>query len=484
MSARTCRATALETGGIRGTFVIARRPVEEKSTVLSLGRVDVAGALSVGAYWLLAALSRDRQGVHIATFLGIMFAAWAFVAFACTNKEVISTKKIWFWAISFRVIGLFGQPVLEDDWYRYLWDGAVFAEMGNPYDKAPSLFFGGLAVSAGMERILDGINHPDVPTIYGPVCELLFLTSYWIVPGQLWPLKVMLLAADLAGVAVVAQLITKKTREGLAHADLFSTEERPRGWRAVLSATVRRRDCALLLYAWCPLLIKEVAFTAHPDIVAIVLLLAALAVQRPRNVAILCALAVGTKVIAILIAALLVLRLPKKHWLTFAAALAGLYVPFWLQGSLADLAGLKTFASEWEFNSTLYGVIGIWAGAQAAKVICGALFLILYSLYAWEWKDGIPRGDWIFAAFFLLSPVVNAWYLLWMLPFVALFPTSAGIAALVVVSVAYAHGLNLPGSELGPYDHPSWVRAVEVVTIFVAGSLPYLLPTQTAQTRA
>jgi hypothetical protein len=104
------------------------------------------------------------------------------------------------------------------------------------------------------------------------------------------------------------------------------------------------------------------------------------------------------------------------------------------------------------------------------------LFLVLYSLYAAKWKGNVPRGDWIFGVFFLLSPVVNPWYLLWMLPFVALFPTSAGVAALVVVSVAYAHGLHLPGSELGPYDHPTWVRVVEVVTIFVAGSLQYLEP--------
>jgi hypothetical protein len=455
---------------------------EDRSYVPVLGRVDAAGALSVCAYGLLAVLSRGRQEISITAFLGIMFAAWVLLAFACTNKETISAKKIWFWAIAFRLVGFFAEPVLEDDWYRYLWDGAVFASTGNPYGKPPNLFFGDPSVLPGMQRILDGINHPDVPTIYGPVCQLMFLISYWIAPGQLWPLKVMLLVADLAGIAAVSRLITKHTRDTLAHSDIFSPPETRVGWRAFLSAAIRRRCCTFLLYAWCPLLVKEVAFTAHPDIVAIVLLLAALLVQRPRNVAILCAVAVATKAFAILIAVLLLLRLPKKHWLTFVGVLAGLYLPFWLQGNPADLAGLKAFATEWEFNSTLYGVIGIWAGAEAARLICGILFVLLYSLYAWKWKGGIPRGDWIFGVFFLLSAVVNPWYLLWMLPFVALFPTAAGVAALIVVSVAYAHGLNLPGSDLGPYDHPAWVRVVELVTIFVAGSLQYLEPTR--QTRA
>ncbi len=416
---------------------------------MALSRVDAAGALSACGYGVLLAYSRGGQDVHIAPFLGVMFACWALLGLACTASS-IPAGKIWFWAVGFRVIGFFGHPVLEDDWHRYLWDGWVFANSGNPYDKPPSLFFADPSVPAVMQPVLDGINHPDVPTIYGPVCQWLFLISYWIAPGELWPLKLMLLAADLAAVAMVVQMV--------------------RGKR-------------LLLYAWCPLLIKEVAFTAHPDIVGIALLIGALSMKRLRSVAILSALAVGAKVFAAIIAGLLLLRIPRRYWITFAAVLTGLYFPFWVQGSLADLGALKTFANEWEFNSTIYGVLGIWTGAETAKVICGVLFLGIYAFYAWKWKGGTPRGDWIFGAFFLLSAVVNPWYLLWLLPFVAMFPSSAGIAALAVITVAYAHGLNLPGSNLGPYDHPTWVRVVEVITIFVAGTLPYLLQAPTARTR-
>lgn len=417
---------------------------------MALSRVDAAGALSAFGYGLLLAYSRGGQNVHIAAFLGIMFACWALLGLACVASNIPSGK-VWFWTIVFRVIGFCGEPVLEDDWQRYLWDGWVFADTGNPYDKAPILFFSDPNVPVSMQRVLDAINNPEVPTIYGPVCQWLFLISYWIAPAKLWPLKLMLIAADLGTVALMARMVSGRR---------------------------------LLLYAWCPLLVKEVAFTAHPDVVGIALLLAALHVRRPRSIAILCALAVGTKIFAAVIAALLLLRLPKKYWITFSAVLAGLYFPFWVQGSLADFSALKTFASDWEFNSTVYGVIGIWTSAQSAKLICGALFVIFYSIYAWKWRGGVPRGDWIFGVFFLLSAVVNPWYLLWMLPFVAFCPTWAGIAALVIVSVAYAHGLNLPGSNLGPYDHPTWVRVVEVVTIFVAGSLPYLLRAPTARTRA
>src|SRR5687768_14267099 len=94
---------------------------------LGLGRVDVAGALSVGAYALLLALSRGPQDVPLAAFLALMFAAWALLGLACTGSIPIPTAKIWFWAIAFLAVGFFGAPILEDDWYRYLWDGRIFA---------------------------------------------------------------------------------------------------------------------------------------------------------------------------------------------------------------------------------------------------------------------------------------------------------------------------------------------------------------------
>jgi len=456
---------------------VARPPVSV------LWKVDAAGALSACAYVLLLVLSRSKQDVHIAAFLGIMFTAWALLGLACTGKAPIPATRIWLWAIVFRIIGFFGQPVLEDDWYRYLWDGAVFATTGNPYDQPPGMFFGDPDVPPRLQPILDGINHPDVPTIYGPVCQVVFLISYWIAPGKLWPLKLMFIGADLVALGLLASMVKNIV------ARLFTYQRAAPG---LLGWIVSNR--LLLLYAWCPLLIKEVSFTAHPDILGIAFLIAALTVGRPRSVAIFCALAVGTKILAGLIAVLLLMRLPKRNWLTFGAVLAGLYFPFLVQGSFGDWAALRQFVGSWEFNSTLYGVMAIWMGTTAAKVICAALFLIFYVLYSWKWLrladphsaprlcEALPRGDWVFGVFFLLSAVVNPWYLLWMLPFVAIFPTAAGITALVVISVAYAHGLNLPGSNLGPYDHPTWVRVVEVVTIFVAGSLPYLVPVR--QTRA
>ena len=58
---------------------------------MAISRVDAAGALSVGAYGLLLALSRGGQDVAIGEFLGIMFGAWALLGLACTGSAPLST---------------------------------------------------------------------------------------------------------------------------------------------------------------------------------------------------------------------------------------------------------------------------------------------------------------------------------------------------------------------------------------------------------
>ena len=97
---------------------------------------------------------------------------------------------------------------------------------------------------------------------------------------------------------------------------------------------------------------------------------------------------------------------------------------------------------------------------------------MFYVYYAARWHlnhtETVPRGDWVFGVFFLLSAVVNPWYLLWLLPFVAIFPSIPGVTALVVVTLSYMHGLNLPGTNLGPYEHPNWVRLVEIAAVGIA----------------
>lgn len=406
--------------------------------------LNIGGAVIVALFSGLAHISYNSRNVW--TFVFLMLTAWAVLIWsflkAPSGTSRVALVSLWTWAIAFRIAGLFATPVFEDDWYRYLWDGRVFAEEGNPYTQPPAAYFSDGAVPEHFQRILDNVNYPDVRTIYGPVCEYLFLVSHWMAPGQLWPLKVMLIATDLLAIFFLLRLTSVRNA---------------------------------LLYAWCPLVIHETAFNAHPEVLGVSALIAALYLStKGRSITVATALAIGVaaRIHALLLVPLLLWQ-RKRVWPMFLGLLALLYLPFWLQGSLADLHGLRVFLEEWEFNSMAFAAFASWLGTQAAKLICGAIFAAFYVWYLRRFVSHqplsvIPRGDWIYGAFFLMSAVINPWYLLWIVPFVALFPSATGIAACVVVSWSYIHGLNWENAGLAPYQHPWWVRPAEISAVALA----------------
>ena len=68
-------------------------------------------------------------------------------------------------AIALGTIGMRTQPLLEDDHFRYLWDGYITATTGKPFAHAPSHYFVDAAVPVVMQDAFNGINNPDIPTI-------------------------------------------------------------------------------------------------------------------------------------------------------------------------------------------------------------------------------------------------------------------------------------------------------------------------------
>jgi alpha-1,6-mannosyltransferase len=402
-------------------------------------RIIAAGCVCALAFGVVCVFSHRLDPLPVWLFFGAFgLAAMAYIWLFLLLPKTLSRsgfRLIVVGAILFRAIGFVGAPIYENDYFRYLWDGRTFAITGSPYGTAPAASFGDDTLPAPFPEILSQINYPDIPTIYGPVTELSFLLAYYVSPGALWPLKLLYIAADLATLWLLAKLMP------------FSRN--------------------LLLYAWSPLLIKEVAFTAHPDVLAAACMVAAvLALQSGRDIVGGLALAAGAcaRLSAGLLAPPFLRKSSKSMWAVAVLAAGALYAPFLLRG-VADRGGLATFLSEWEFNSFGYGLLAAVAGSSVAKVACGALFLSFYS-WAWWRRSDLLRPDIVLGIFFLLAPVVNPWYLVLLVPFVALRPSASGIAATLSVLLSYATGLNL-GHSGGTFDHPGWVRPLEIAPVLL-----------------
>ena len=418
------------------------------SVVYFLRWQDGAALVCAISYSLLAWLSIQPEFLNLWEFYGLLGVSLCatLAVFAFSGKEGITASRIIFWALCFRLIGFLGEPLWEDDFFRYLWDGYRFYETGSPYGIAPSQFFGDSSISDQFRQILARINYPNVPTIYGPVAQYSFLLGHLIAPGKVWALQFMYAGIDMALVI----LLLRFARDGLA------------------------RNRWVLLYAWSPLVVKEIAFTAHSDGLGVMLLIAALYCRHAQYfflVAVLLALSVSTKIFALLLVPFLLWGIPIRYWGLFIIVLLLLYGPFLYSGS-SDLAGLLVFAQEWQFNSSAYGLISQWLEPLTTKLILGVGFIAVYMLLWIKFVRKpvwiLPRGDIIFGLFFLVAPVVNAWYLLWLLPFAVFYPALWSWTFSVVVLLSYAIGINLNSMEYQPFELPLWVYIIEYGTILVA----------------
>ena len=413
--------------------------------------VDAAGLFCATGYLMLASLARQPGEPELTQFFALMLwtalPVFALHLHASARGRPIPLGRLLLWALVFRLCGLYGGPLLEDDFWRYLWDGFRFATAGTPYGAAPEQFFLDPGIPATFQHVLSQINYPELQTIYAPVTQLVFLLAHWLRPGSIEALQVLLILLDLGVIALLLRLTNARNA---------------------------------LLYAWCPLIVKEIAFTAHPDGIGMFLLLAAIVLakeNRWRGCAVVLGLAASAKVFALVLAPFVLIRARGSHWLLFALTIAVLYAPFAALGG-TDLTSFAIFAREWEFNSALFGLLAMVMDRLDARVLLGLAFGVFWAFCLWrhhvtekaaEGAFRVPRGDWVFGALLLVSPVINPWYLIWILPFAAIYPSAWAWTASLAVLLSYISGINLLSDpSMQAYGQPLWARLLEFSLIGAA----------------
>lgn len=406
----------------------------------------LVGVLCLVGYLCLALYSRGTLGepnlVGFYTCIGLVgLPVLGLFAYATRRGLELSIAQILVWATLFRLCGLLGVPLFEDDYFRYLWDGFRFASDGTPYGSTPYDFFDDQSIPPPFQVILSQINYPDLPTIYGPTTELAFLVSYWLTPGNLAGLQLILISTDIALIWLL------------------------------------RTECSsryLMLYAFCPLVIKEIAFTAHPESIGMLCLIGAV-VCRKRNaqvsLGVLLGLAIGSRSFAWLFVPFLLLRTGWRVWIALATTLVLLYITFVLRGA-TEFNSLLIFARHWEFNSVLHGLASQLVGTDISRLLLGlgllggvALYLFIYSKNT---TFETPRGDLLLGCLLLVSPVINPWYVVWMLPFAAVYPSFWAWTCAYAVFLSYISALNLGWFDSDPFSQPLWSRVLQVGVVLVA----------------
>ncbi len=234
--------------------------------VLGSALLLIFGAITwLSSQFRLSTPGQDRPILLVLGLLGVAFLVYlGSIAIAVrSSKKSNLTFLIVGFAVAFRLTVLFSTPIQEVDLHRYIWDGVVCAEGISPYRYSPDQILAANPHSSPelsrLARIRDndpGLNYilnklhkhfGYLPTVYPPTSQAIFALSAKTTPrGATYVTRVRIMKAWLIlfDIGVVLLLIK-----------LLSLCGKPIG----LS----------IAYAWCPLVIKEVANSGHLDAIAV-----------------------------------------------------------------------------------------------------------------------------------------------------------------------------------------------------------------------
>ena len=410
------------------------------------------------------------RDAHVPETIGWYSAAFiAYVlALIWIEKHAISLRWVWGLAVVFRLLMLLTTPpTLSDDVYRYLWDGHVANQGVSPYAHAiesPELDYLTVPVRAQA-------NNAWMASPYLPVAQLVF----WGITAVL-PLNPLYLQITM----ILFELTTAWMLSRLLH----------------LAQLPAHR---ILIYLWNPLIIIEVAHSAHLD--AWMIFLALLAVKLTIDNCQLSivnslppfflALATLTKPLPILIAPILFWRWTWSQRIAFGLLTVGLLIPFGLQagwGLSGDLDGtglfgaLRIYTDQWNFNSGVFHWMTLFLGKQsvgnpadAAKLVIGVVMVgvetAVFLIARTQTNNRLATLRLMiipFMAYVLLTPTLHPWYILILLTFMLfLAPTSTESKQrwwLILPWLYLSYTLIFSYlTYLDPFNHGEleWVRQLE-----------------------
>jgi hypothetical protein len=377
-----------------------------------------------------------------------MFAVHALVCRVTIRKASLSLRSIFLWGILFRLVLMTSVPILEDDYYRYLWDGYSTKSGVSPYASSPldvaravsassteltsttvdSALVDSVRKSPVLLNILRRVNHPEEKTIYPPVAQFFFATIWVGAPDNItieslrWRLRLAYLLLDCVTFFVCAALL-KRSKKAIG---------------------------LIILYWWNPIVMREIFNALHVDLLPAMLVVIALALWLRGgrfSAALGFAAAIFTKLYALVIAAALFDRTRRYGWFLLAlGAICGVMALAMALTVGVVPGGLAAYSSAWEMHSFLYRILIAVLGASpfeayarvAAAALCALGYgLCLLAIHCRQRVCLIDRVGMAIALIPLFSPAAFPWYAIWFIPFLPFMHWRIWIAVPPCLAVYY-----------------------------------------------
>lgn len=388
---------------------------------MAAARVALAGGLGVAIVVIeLAARSHTdvrhqviAQLLAFACFLPAAWLCWSGFGAGRTGIVLVLAVGIAAHAAAFAPSA---PPPLTTDTYRYAWDARVQAAGINPYRYVPS--------APELRHLRDdavwkGINRKNQATVYPPGAEASFLAARVVFGTGIRASTWLFLIADALAVGLLLLVLAR------------------------IGAPLER----VLLLAWHPLAVSEIAANGHSDALA-VLAGSALLVAWAHNRRGLAGIAVGAGVLVKLGPLLLVPALMRGGGRRFVAAALGVVMAGYLAYSSV---GTKAVGSLSQYLDEDLGSLAWWAlqphlGRDGARLILLGVLLVVVVVVALrqhETVDQVARSALLVLGSLLLTTAfLQPWYALWLIPFLVVTPGPAWLWLTGTLPLLYIFGID------------------------------------------
>jgi alpha-1,6-mannosyltransferase len=400
----------------------------------------------------------SKSGIHFYLFLflvlSVFYGLGVFLIFKHLphygrSKSLLFT--ILAFALAFRACLVPADPsVLSKDLYRYIWDGRVQQKGINPYLYPPAA---NELKDLRDDKVYPNINRKSYPTLYPAGSQLFFHLLHIAVGDSVFGFKGLMTFFD--GLTLFALL-------GLLRVSGFE-------------------ETRLIIYAWNPLAIFEIAYSGHLEGITVFLMVLALYLNatNQKMFAVIClAASSATKLYpALLLPVLLNPGQRIRGILTFAGSVGLLYLPFLTAGS--KVLGFLPIYLQNPYESFNLGLkhLMLRLFPPLNYYMLSKLFLLLLMVTAVviffkdkQKTEGIRYAYILMGLFIVLMPAsLHAWYVVILIPFLCFYPNVAWLFFSCAVTLSYLKYVTSSGIM------PTWILMLEYIPLFTLLAAGYIL---------
>ena len=322
-------------------------------------------------------------------------------------------------AVMFRALLVPAAPsVLSKDMYRYIWDGRLQQNGINPYQHPPDA---DELKSLRDKNVYPNINRKSYPTLYPAGAQLFFRLFHIIVGDSVFGYKGLMTVFDVLTLFVLLALLR-----------VYGFEE-----------------TRLMIYAWNPLVIFEIAYSGHLEGLTVFWMVLALYLNATNKQTLgVAALAVSSAIKlypALLLPALLNRGQRIKGILAFIVSMVLLYLPFLAAGR--KVLGFLPIYLQNPYESFNLGLkfLMMHLLPQVDYYLLSKIFLLalaatgLFIFLKPKQRDQAIRYVYILMGLLmvLMPASLHAWYVIILVPFLCFYPAAAWLLFSCLVTLSY-----------------------------------------------